>query len=51
VVGLWNASGGDLKVEERIEKAFPGKVVTSLSGALEQLKRLVNSASLCETES
>jgi hypothetical protein len=50
VVGLWNASGGDLKVEERIEKAFPGKVVTSLSGALEQLKRLVNSAPLCETK-
>ena len=41
LVGLWSASGGDPKAEERIEKAFPGEVVTTLAAAVEQVA-LVN---------
>ena len=50
LVGLWNASGGDPKIEDRIEKAFPGEVVTTLTAAVEQVERLITSAPLCEPE-
>jgi hypothetical protein len=49
LVGLWSASGGDPKTEERIEKAFPGEVVTTLAAAVEAVRKLVQSAPLCPT--
>jgi hypothetical protein len=48
LVGLWN-SVSDPKMEERIEKAFPGEVVTTLAAALEEIRRLGESAPLCES--
>jgi predicted PurR-regulated permease PerM len=48
LVGLWN-SAGDPKMEERIEKAFPGEVVTTLAAAVEEIQRLIESGPLCET--
>jgi hypothetical protein len=47
LVGLWSASGGDPKMAERIEKAFPGEVVTTLAGAVEEVRKLMQSAPLC----
>ena len=37
IVGLWNFSGGGLKAEERLAKAFKVEVVTTLAQALDSL--------------
>lgn len=37
VVGLWNFSGGGLKAEERLAKAFKVEVVTTLAQALDSV--------------
>lgn len=40
VVGLWNFSGGGLKAEERLAKAFKVEVVTTLAQALDSVARM-----------
>ena len=49
VVGLWNFSGGGVKVEERLEAAFAVEVVTTLAQAVERIQAPVESMPLQET--
>ncbi len=43
IVGLWNFSGGGLKAEERLAKAFKVEVVTTLAQAVESLAAIQKS--------
>lgn len=43
VVGLWNFSGGGLKAEERLAKAFKVEVVTTLAQAVDSLASIQRS--------